>query len=136
MKSKGDSLARGADDEYGIGASLSVVGGEYRGSLARAFLAGDSLEDLERKLGMGSAEGAGEAWKVAPAKAAAGIPDFIEPRRAVGVLLSACASGETCAALPFPPLFLFRCFEFVWAEDWLLGAGDPESALLGVCGVL
>lgn len=113
MKSKGDSVARGAEAEYGAGASLSVFGGEYRGSLGgRAFLAGDSLDDLEMKLGIGSADGAGDAWKVAPAKAAAGRQDFMEALRPVGVPLSGCPSGETCAPLPLDPLFLFRCFEF------------------------
>lgn len=85
---------------------------------------------------MGSADGAGDAWNVAPAKAAAGIPDFMEALRPVGVPLSGCASGETGAPFPLAPRLLFRCFEFIWADDWLPGAGDPERALFGVCGVL
>lgn len=36
---------------------------------AEALEANGELVGLEKKLGLGKAEGAGEAWKVAPAKA-------------------------------------------------------------------
>lgn len=82
MKSRGDSLAFGAEDEYeGVCASLSVAGGEYWGSIFFSLPPdGESPDDLARKLGIGKADGAGDAWKVAPANAVA-MPDFVEPGR-------------------------------------------------------
>jgi hypothetical protein len=98
MKSKGDPLGREAEVvRLGVGSSGSVAGGEgccCIGSVAGRG-AGDSLDDFVKKLGMGSAEGAGEAWKVAPAKAMLGFVVDIEAAR-WGVLCcaSAAASGE------------------------------------------
>jgi hypothetical protein len=71
MKSSGDS--RGWEAEiglYGVGTSESVAGGDGWGMMPLGFRTiGDSLDDF-RKLGIGRSEGAGEAWKVAPANAA------------------------------------------------------------------
>jgi hypothetical protein len=68
MKSSGDSRCWEADTgRCGVGASESVAGGDGWGTTPLGFRTmGDSLLDL-MKLGMGRSEGAGEAWKVAPA---------------------------------------------------------------------
>lgn len=82
MKSSGDSRAAGKEEDgwkgEGEGTSLSVGGeGSCRTSdLALRF--GESVDGLARKLGMGNAEGAGEAWKVAPAKAGVAATDLNE----------------------------------------------------------
>jgi hypothetical protein len=55
----------------GVGASESVAGGEGSSlsTRARGRRAGDSATARAKKLGIGSEEGAGEAWNVAPANA-------------------------------------------------------------------
>jgi hypothetical protein len=85
MKSRGDSCGLAVDvGRYGVGTSVSVAGGEGSCKISFASLEiGESLLALARKLGIGNAEGAGEAWKVAPAKAAA-EPDFEEAERCGG----------------------------------------------------
>lgn len=70
MKSSGDSWTPDALWRKGVGASVSV-GGEGSCRMSRDVLLtlGDSVTERETKLGRGKADGAGDAWKVAPAKA-------------------------------------------------------------------
>jgi len=72
MKSRGDSWLWGTEEgRNGVGASLSVAGGEGCWATSAASVwTGERFDTFERKLGIGRAEGAGDAWKVAPAKAA------------------------------------------------------------------
>ena len=64
---------------------MPFAGGEYSGSIFFSLPPeGESPEGFARKLGIGNADGAGDAWKVAPAKAVA-MPDLVEPGRCGGV---------------------------------------------------
>lgn len=86
MKSSGDSFVFGADDgRKGVGISTSVAGGDGSWRMLLSRPTGESLDDLDRKLGMGRADGAGDAWKVAPANAVLRPLDLIEPGRCGGV---------------------------------------------------
>ena len=70
--SKGDSARAACDTVAGcrVGVSESLVGGEGSWlTLPESLNPGESVPDLERKLGIGSDEGAGDAWNVAPANA-------------------------------------------------------------------
>jgi len=116
----------------GVGTSESDAGGEGSWlTFPEFFSAGESAADLARKLGIGREEGAGEAWKVAPAKAAA-IVDF-GPADCGGVLLPGLAgAGEVLTFLGRD--LLFRLADLVlWATD-AGGAGLPESDFRGVAG--
>lgn len=87
---------------------------------------------LARKLGMGSDDGAGDAWKVAPAKAVAEV-GFESP--VLGGVFCPCLCGlgevETCFGRA---LFPFRGLGFELGV-WVAGAGLFEADLLGVKGV-
>jgi hypothetical protein len=97
MKSRGDSVALGteATEARLKGLFVSWVGGGVGSCMAleSCLAVGEAIGAFDRKLGIGSAEGAGEAWNVAPAKAAA-VPAFIDVGRC-GVDWRPCpASGE------------------------------------------
>lgn len=68
--SRGDSSVRGTDVGLGGLASSDSTDGEERpcSGLDVTFGLGESTSALLKKLGIGSAEGAGDAWKVEPAK--------------------------------------------------------------------
>ena len=69
-RSNGDPSARETDGGLGgLASSESVVGQDSVCSGLDAALApGESVSDRLRQLGIGSADGAGEAWNVDPAK--------------------------------------------------------------------
>lgn len=114
IKSSGDSFILGTDDgRNGVGTSPSVAGGDGSWSAALPSATGDSPEGLERKLGMGRADGAGDAWKVAPANAVL-MPGLIEADRCGGVWRPYCVeSGDGGTFLDFvlflALLLLFGC---------------------------
>lgn len=121
----------------GVGLSESVGGGEGSGlkGLVRGMMPGESGTDFAMKLGIGSEEGAGEAWKVAPAKAATeGI--LAEAELGGGVLRAPfMVPGE---AVWFLDRFLLppRCFDcvFGYTEESVLGVGLGGLNLRGVSG--
>jgi hypothetical protein len=72
-RSSGDSSRAMSETRgrcFGVGASESVGGGEGSWLARPVPLSPGESRALARKLGIGRDEGAGEAWKVAPAKAA------------------------------------------------------------------
>lgn len=114
-----------------MGASESVAGGD--GSRLTRLVSrtlGESSA-LARKLGIGRDEGAGDAWKVAPAKAGAamGLDAIV-----CGGVVRPCFAGagdETCFARALLPPF--RGLDLVWlgCDD---GAGLFEADFCGVNG--
>ena len=133
MKSNGDPLLLDAEVvRRGVGSSVSVAGGEGcwvgyvdgRGP-------GDSFDDFVKKLGIGNADGAGDAWKVAPAKAMLGFDVDMEAARC-GVVCWALTvlSGEGGACLGLLLLFFVRDFELACEFGALLRAA--EAFLMGV----
>jgi hypothetical protein len=134
-KSRGDSSLAGLDSDdicCGVGGSESVGGGE--GSWLRrpeSRRPGESIA-LARKLGMGSDEGAGEAWKVAPAKAAAAgglaAPMFGGVLRPFFTGPGDVATGLDRGLLPVRALFL----EWTGCDP---GAGLFEADFRGVYGL-
>lgn len=71
--SSGDSCREGSVVKtrcWGVGASVSVGGGEGSWFSLESFIPGESSALAARKLGIGREDGAGEAWNVAPANAA------------------------------------------------------------------
>lgn len=133
--SRGDS-SRGAftggDRGPGLETSASDKGGDNSapvlllGGLSR----GDSVAVLAKKLGIGREDGAGEAWKVAPAKAAADA-DLGPP--VCGGVRRPCFMGagdvETFLGRDLLPLRLLDLLLEVEA-----GAGLFELDLSGVAG--
>lgn len=85
---------------------------------------------MERKLGIGSEDGAGDAWKVPPAKAcaAAGLDGAV-----FGGVVLPCLEGPgevTCLGRDLLP---FRGFDLAWA-GWDESAGELATDFLGVNG--
>jgi len=95
----------------GVGAASESVAGGDGSRLARSVSCteGESRA-LDRKLGMGRESGAGDAWNVAPAKAAAAIGLIAV---VCGGVVRPCFAGpgdDTCFARP---LFPFRAFDLL-----------------------
>jgi len=110
--SRGDSCLLPSPDSKrccGVGAaSESVAGGEGSRVVWSVSCTEGESKALDKKLGIGSEDGAGDAWNVAPAKAAAAIGfEFV----VCGGVVRPCLAGpgdETCLARP---LFPFRVLD-------------------------
>lgn len=132
-KSSGDSsrVSLSTPDLFtGVGLSESVGGGEGSGlkSLPGGATPGESGTDFAMKLGIGSEEGAGEAWNVAPAKAATDGP-LAETAVGGGVLRAPfMGPGE---AVWFLDLFLLplRCL------GWEFGCREESVVVVGLGGL-
>lgn len=134
-KSSGDSsrtMSVGRRQRWGVGASESVTGGD--GSLPMGPLSGTAGESsaLARKLGIGRDDGAGDAWKVAPAKAGA---IALGANIVCGGVVRPCFAGPgdvTCFARSLTP------FRGLLGLGWLgcvAGAGLFEADFCGVAGL-
>jgi hypothetical protein len=77
MKSRGDPLAAEEGCCKGVGALELGGEGSWTASSKVLLALGDSIDDRVTKLGSGRADGAGEAWKVAPANAGPAV-DFMD----------------------------------------------------------
>jgi hypothetical protein len=128
----------------GVGAASESVAGGDGSRLAWSVprTEGESRA-LDRKLGIGREEGAGDAWKVAPAKAAAGIALGIVEW---GGVVRPCFAGpgdETCFVrlfpfpfpfpFPLPLAFPFRGLDLAWL-GCVEGAGLLAADFCGVNG--
>lgn len=119
----------------GVGSSCSAAGGEgtCEEDSVRCAASG-SAAFLWKKLGIGKAEGAGDAWKVAPANAIVVFAvEADEGRCGVGCPPIKLGSDATVMFLGVLPLFFDRDLLFpCWDE--LFRAGDIVPRLPGVCG--
>lgn len=118
-------------DWGGLADSESEAGGES--SLMVPLTLGESVMALPRKLGIGSDDGAGDAWNVAPAYAAAdeGILDVAESG---GVRRPGFAGPGDVETFFGRPLLVFLLFDFELAGKDAAGAGLPTFDFMGVAG--
>jgi hypothetical protein len=139
--SKGDSSLRGTGSG-GLprpSSSESVVGGEgsWLGPVVDGFFwLGESGAELvlARKLGIGSAEGAGEWWKVAPANAGIWLGGKDGLWRSLLTLFPLARPGDAAPFLLRPLCECFRCFEFVVCE-FCAAKASPAASFCGVLGL-
>ncbi len=134
-KSSGDSsraISVGKRRWWGVGASESVAGGDGSLPMRPVSCTEGESRALARKLGIGREEGAGDAWKVAPAKAGAAIA--LGAIIVCGGVIRPCFVGPgdvTCFARD---LFPFRGLLDLGWLGCVAGAGLFEADFCGVKG--